>query len=420
MPHVSDGEIHGYLDGALDAFGADDASRIRSHLDRCDDCAVRLEQARDLRDRAEAILTGSDPAPVVAPPFEEIRRRAAADGARPQTGSRRLPPTSLAWAASVALALGTGWVLGNRVLDDSLSTPLGDVTGEVAAAEEAAPVPQVAQSRLESADADAATTDRSNDGGDRAGAGTVDQASEVAKTVAAPADQSTSGSRDQLGGAGREDQPVVAASAEPSSAADGQVVDSVVDLGAFRARGPAASRALLDEQASVASPARQAAVPAEPAQPGDALEQNQPDQVREGFADAELRASVVTEAEREEDRAAARSEQVVSGSSGLVVPGLPVESVAFDPDIGPAGGLRIVQRLSGGEALELVFVAGSENGLVESTRLSGAGLTESEAFPPVDGRSDLAQAVVARSGGWLAARAPVSNDSLAVLLGTIR
>ncbi len=134
MSHVREGEIHAYLDGALDRLGRERATEVREHVGRCEDCRGRLEEERRLRDAADRLLDLGAPETVDMPPFEEIRRRAQA-GARardatvgptrepvrpPAAGragdvsgpTRRLPDLQRwAWAASVVLALGTGWLL---------------------------------------------------------------------------------------------------------------------------------------------------------------------------------------------------------------------------------------------------------------------------------------------------------------------
>ena len=56
MSHVREGELHAYLDGALDRLGTDVADRVRYHLAECEDCQSRIEQERELRERASALL----------------------------------------------------------------------------------------------------------------------------------------------------------------------------------------------------------------------------------------------------------------------------------------------------------------------------------------------------------------------------
>ena len=129
MPHIDDGHLHAYLDGALDHLGRDTSARVREHLDSCASCRQRLEDERRVRDDAASVLQASGPDTPEMPPFEEIRRRAqAAPAPTPPTTVRRGPPRGwgLAWAASVVLALGLGWAgrgLGWRGAELSVAEP---------------------------------------------------------------------------------------------------------------------------------------------------------------------------------------------------------------------------------------------------------------------------------------------------------
>jgi predicted anti-sigma-YlaC factor YlaD len=119
MPHVDEGLLHAYLDGALDALleaGAlpDGTTRasIDAHLAACADCRALLEAERAIRTRAGAVL--DTVAPVVdVPPFSELF---AMHRARPRR--RALP---LAWAASVLLAVGAGW-WGSELFRNQIAT----------------------------------------------------------------------------------------------------------------------------------------------------------------------------------------------------------------------------------------------------------------------------------------------------------
>jgi anti-sigma factor RsiW len=110
MSHVDEGLISAYLDGALDS---DPAARraVDDHVARCDACRLRLDDERRLHQRARQILSQSGPESGSRPPFAEITARAARQSVR----RPRRPwfgPQGLAWAATVALALGVGWYAG--------------------------------------------------------------------------------------------------------------------------------------------------------------------------------------------------------------------------------------------------------------------------------------------------------------------
>ncbi|MEX2282155.1 MAG: hypothetical protein WEE89_06705 [Gemmatimonadota bacterium] len=104
MSHIDEGQLHALLDDALEPGAAD---TVRQHAAVCAECAVRLEQERGIRARAIAILDLARPRNASIPPFETVLQRAA----QPSPERFRLPgPTRLAWAATVILALGIGWL----------------------------------------------------------------------------------------------------------------------------------------------------------------------------------------------------------------------------------------------------------------------------------------------------------------------
>ena len=122
MSHATDGELHAYLDGALNSVDPHRADRLRLHLARCSDCTARLEDARALHERVREILAEAEPGSPEVPPFETILERQAnsvsgpaevddaeAKGSPTPIPRRRSRPP-LAWAASVAVALGAGWL----------------------------------------------------------------------------------------------------------------------------------------------------------------------------------------------------------------------------------------------------------------------------------------------------------------------
>ena len=122
MPHLSDGDLHAWLDGAI-AGASDEGASLRVHLETCADCAFRLEEARELKAQSGSILSSAVPREA-APPFEQIRENALADttDVGGKSGLRRLrgpwlSAQRLGWAASVALALGAGWI-GRAVLEE--------------------------------------------------------------------------------------------------------------------------------------------------------------------------------------------------------------------------------------------------------------------------------------------------------------
>jgi hypothetical protein len=130
MSHVDDGTLHAYLDGAL---SEEEPTRdeLEAHLRVCADCRVRLEVALADRDRSREILGLPAPHEILTPPFEEMlaRREAREAPGRPGTrggsgrGSRRMGPARLAWAASIVLALGGGWMARGAMFSWSDADP---------------------------------------------------------------------------------------------------------------------------------------------------------------------------------------------------------------------------------------------------------------------------------------------------------
>lgn len=101
MSHVDEGTLHAYLDGALPP---DERTQVEAHLAGCAECQERLAQARALVARADALLALALPGERAAPPLHELRRR-------PLWWRVRWP---VAWAASIMLAVGLGWMVRGR------------------------------------------------------------------------------------------------------------------------------------------------------------------------------------------------------------------------------------------------------------------------------------------------------------------
>jgi hypothetical protein len=115
MSHVDEGLLHAYLDGAF-PLGHAQGEEIEAHLAVCVDCRALLEEARALKDRSQMVLRHAAPPDVRIPPFEELRARrgdAVAQGSSTKRGW--FPPPRLAWAASLVLALGAGWMANDLV-----------------------------------------------------------------------------------------------------------------------------------------------------------------------------------------------------------------------------------------------------------------------------------------------------------------
>lgn len=162
MQHLDDGSLQAWLDRKRSGLEAAEIEKIQAHLDRCAACAARAEELGGLSTQASALLASRDAGPDAIPPYDDVSRRAQALGRAVR--SRRWGPT--AWAASIAVALGAGW-LGNEVyrsgggplaplpveLDVAPPpTETGGATVPGAEAEEASqPAPGIATRRVRSA-----------------------------------------------------------------------------------------------------------------------------------------------------------------------------------------------------------------------------------------------------------------------------
>ncbi len=117
MRHVTDGELHAFLDGALDLLPEHRGEEVRAHVSECSACRERLQDEESLRARAVEILGDPRVGSVELPTFEELRERAEARDLDPEGGAEiryrgPLRGAPLAWAATVVLALGVGWMGG--------------------------------------------------------------------------------------------------------------------------------------------------------------------------------------------------------------------------------------------------------------------------------------------------------------------
>lgn len=113
MSHVDEGRLHAWLDGAYEEPAlAEEGREVAEHLATCASCRAALERERALRERAGGVLRAASPE-VGAPAWEEVlaRRQAATPATSPRR--RRIP---VAWAASVVLAVGAGWIASRELM----------------------------------------------------------------------------------------------------------------------------------------------------------------------------------------------------------------------------------------------------------------------------------------------------------------
>jgi hypothetical protein len=119
MRHLDDGQIAELIDRA----GAAGAAGAADHLVGCSACRERVEEARLVAERARSILATAVPAAAAetaVPPFEEILHRAGR-ARRAGRGGGRI--RWLAWAATVVVAGGLGWYARGEFRTASRAAP---------------------------------------------------------------------------------------------------------------------------------------------------------------------------------------------------------------------------------------------------------------------------------------------------------
>lgn len=139
MSHITEGLLHAHLDGALGTDRSEEWFLAEAHLGVCEDCRRLLDEARKIRDTAGVLLASASPPVPDRPGFDHLVSLA---GTGPALSRRRQPwwnsTSRLAWAASLMLAVGAGW-LGRELLIQTGQ----QVPAIVATEQEAAPAPEL-------------------------------------------------------------------------------------------------------------------------------------------------------------------------------------------------------------------------------------------------------------------------------------
>ena len=110
QPHLTEGELHALLDGALDQLGKARAVEAREHLRECTLCRDALSAEECVRAQADEVLALSAPRVAEIPPFEVLVARAGSNSGATPRAARLSRAARLGWAASIVIALGAGWV----------------------------------------------------------------------------------------------------------------------------------------------------------------------------------------------------------------------------------------------------------------------------------------------------------------------
>ena len=384
MSHISRGDLHAYLDGALGHFPQDVAAEIREHLSACLECARRLEEERELRRNASEILAKTSEVPVDLIPFEELvtlaGRPAKPEGARGSVSARLRP---LRLAATIVISLGAGWLardltgpatrVESRVAAE-VAQPLG---GSVVRGEDETEVGR----SVDQVDVQLADVQLKEE--PTAGAAFVDT------DEALPASPS----------------PVSLARSQPElrlrEARSSTVAEvAVEDVAAER------ERSIVDEP--LASPSAPRENVAQARGLASVLEQ-------EG---AGVRPSLEVRDALADDRSDAGLDAGPDVSTPLLIPGIRVLDVRFAPQAGASGvSVVVTQEMTGGQVVELRFVPvagdGVENRDVITEVLSrDTNEAPSDALP--EGWNEVVRSV---PGGVATLRGPFTESELSRLLG---
>lgn len=123
MPHLDEGVLQAWLDRPRSNMDESEADRVERHLEECEACAALLAELEGSTERTRSILASAGPPETAIPDFEAILGRGERNGTHGRTdhhrSSRRLDRwTSLAWAASLVLALGLGWMTNDLYRGD--------------------------------------------------------------------------------------------------------------------------------------------------------------------------------------------------------------------------------------------------------------------------------------------------------------
>lgn len=205
MSHLDEGQLHALLDGELTGS---ERSQAEAHLAGCAECRAAYDEARAFFQEADALIAAVDLPPASTPSIAPAKTR----------GRGGFRWKQLAWAATVVLALGLGWVAKSR------QTRVGDARFDVVAAPASAPAPAAgAAPAMEKPAPPPAEAE--------------DRLSRTQRAKTAPAPSPSAKSLEQPAPKEEVDAPAqpAAPAAEPSRANEvGQLAEAAVDTGAER------------------------------------------------------------------------------------------------------------------------------------------------------------------------------------------
>ena len=381
MSHISRGDLHAYLDGALGDYPEEVAAGIREHLSACTECAGLLEEERELRQSASEILASSPVIPLDLTPFEELVSQAGQpekpEYARTSLSSRLRP---LRLVATIVISLGAGW------LARDLTEPARRAESRMAA-DVAAPPRLDGALRVE--------------GGTEAGR-ELDQVDERLEAVE-PADEVFADTDEvPTGVAGGMSQRVLSTPSENESPA------SITESPERRQRDARSSTFEEDQDVGARLRRMEAAVDAERSIVEEPLAS--PSSALANVAQSRGLASAL-------ERENVGAQRSVDTSIPLLIPGLSVRDVRFASRVGGSGAtVTVTQELVGGEVVELRFETVSDGifanrDVIAETVSRDANVVSVDPLP--DGWIQVSQTV---PGGIATLRGPLAESELSRLL----
>ncbi len=387
MSHVDEGKIHAYLDRQLEFAEPAVREVLEAHVAECADCAALLDDARMLHAEATAVLRMSEPITHDPPPFDVVADRAEGGAGRRPTTLARM--RTLAWAASIVLAVAVGWYARPSFTDRTRE--VGGPTADV----ELRPVASELQvdSATESATAPGAVTSNTPE----------------TQPTAAPLDRRELQAAEQVVVAAVRDSIVVFRARQALAQAEG-----------IRADRDSATSALVQERLARAAPRPER----EQRRVAHEVAEIAPVRARATLADAPslpeadqlagVGADSFTEGGdwREVDRTTA--EQLL-GTAIVAVNDLPIVGI-FIPASGRAQ-VRIRQTLPSGRLLDLHL----RRGTTTAAPVAAAAAPPSNALAERSTTTGSTTMVILQVGElWVSGRATVGRDSLTALLGRLR
>lgn len=337
MSHMDDGRLHALLDEELTA---EEREELHAHLASCAECRERLDVAREVRTRAHAILRLADPPAVAMPDFATLRARGVRRAPAPAAGWRQRP-LLLPWAASLVLAVGAGW-FAQELIRGSRGGAAEQVAAVQSGSIEAAPPPVGVGGAAEGPVEDAAVA-----------IGTQAMPASAESEMADAALPPTAGvaRTERFGAVGADQAPApdrVAVTAAPADRTEVSEELQVGQMAALKADESAAATMRARQGDVRGVQARGAAAVSEQAAPPPAPPLPPPSVPAEAVEDWPVEWVTVN---REAALAALRAPVAT-------IARLPVEAYQVG-NVGSRTAVRVLQRLPGGEVVEVLQRAGA-------------------------------------------------------------